>query len=48
LAAAIRNMSETSLVTNGVEASRTVIERYSWRTVFERMFETYKELCENK
>lgn len=44
LATAIRNMSETNLETAGVEASHRVIECYSWRTVFQRMFEIYTKI----
>jgi alpha-1,6-mannosyltransferase len=42
LAAAIQAMSKTDLEAAGNEASRRVIQRYSWRKVFDRMFETYQ------
>jgi glycosyltransferase involved in cell wall biosynthesis len=42
LAAAIQAMSKTNLEAAGNEASRRVIQRYSWRKVFDRMFETYQ------
>jgi alpha-1,6-mannosyltransferase len=44
LAAAIRTMSTTDLVAAGYEASCGVIRRYSWRKVFDRMFEIYQTL----
>ncbi len=44
LAAAIRAMSATDLEAAGQEASRGAIQRYSWRKVFDRMFETYQEI----
>jgi alpha-1,6-mannosyltransferase len=44
LAAAVWNMSKTNLESAGIDASRRVIERYSWRTVFHRMFEIYGAL----
>jgi alpha-1,6-mannosyltransferase len=42
LAAAIQAMCKTDLEAAGNEASRRVIQRYSWRKVFDRMFETYQ------
>jgi alpha-1,6-mannosyltransferase len=42
LAAAIQAMSKTDLEAAGTEASWRVIQRYSWRKVFDRMFETYQ------
>ena len=44
LAAAIRAMSATDLAKIGEEASKRVIQRYSWRKVFDRMFEIYREI----
>ena len=44
LAAAIRAMSEIDLEAAGIEASRRVIQRYPWRKVFERMFNTYQQI----
>ena len=44
LATAICDMSGTDLAKIGKEASRSVIQRYSWRKVFDRMFEIYQEL----
>jgi glycosyltransferase involved in cell wall biosynthesis len=44
LATAICDMSRTDLAKIGKEASRRVIQRYSWRKVFDRMFEIYREL----
>jgi len=44
LAAAIRAISQTDLQTAGQEASRRVIQRYSWRKVFDRMFEIYQKI----
>jgi alpha-1,6-mannosyltransferase len=44
LAAAIRAMSKTDLEAAGSEASRKVVQRYSWRKVFDRMFETYQKI----
>jgi hypothetical protein len=44
LAAAIRAMSKTDLESAGNEASQSVIQRYSWRKVFDRMFETYQKI----
>jgi hypothetical protein len=37
-------MSQTDLQTAGQEASRRVIQRYSWRKVFDRMFEIYQKI----
>jgi alpha-1,6-mannosyltransferase len=42
LAAAIQAMCKTDLEAAGNESSRRVIQRYSWRKVFDRMFETYQ------
>jgi alpha-1,6-mannosyltransferase len=44
LAAAIRAISSTDLEADGNEASRRVIQRYSWRKVFDRMFAIYEKL----
>jgi alpha-1,6-mannosyltransferase len=44
LAAAIRAMIKTDLGAAGNEASRRVIQRYSWRKVFDRMFEIYQKV----
>jgi alpha-1,6-mannosyltransferase len=44
LVAAIRAMSQTDLQAAGNEASRRVIQRYSWRQVFDRMFRTYQKI----
>ena len=44
LATAIRAMSATDLAKIGEEASKRVIQRYSWRKVFDRMFEIYQEV----
>lgn len=44
LVAAIRAMSCTDLQTAGCEASRRVIQRYSWQKVFDRMFEIYQKI----
>ncbi len=44
LAAAIRAMSEIDLEAAGIEASRRVRQRYPWRKVFERMFNTYQQI----
>jgi alpha-1,6-mannosyltransferase len=44
LAAAIRAMSHTDLAAAGNEASRRVIQRYSWQKVFDRMFEVYQKI----
>jgi alpha-1,6-mannosyltransferase len=44
LAAAIRAMSATDLAKIGEKASERVIQRYSWRKVFDRMFEIYQEI----
>ena len=43
-AVAIRAMSKTDLESAGNEASQSVIQRYSWRKVFDRMFETYQKI----
>ena len=37
-------MSHTDLVAAGNEASRRVIQRYSWPKVFDRMFEVYQKI----
>jgi alpha-1,6-mannosyltransferase len=44
LAVAIHAMSSTDLATIGHEASERVIQRYSWRKVFDRMFRIYQEI----
>jgi alpha-1,6-mannosyltransferase len=44
LAAAIRAMSDTNLEAAGIEASGRVTERYSWRKVFDRMFDIYRQV----
>ena len=44
LATAIRVMSETDLEAAGVEASARVVQRYSWRKVFDRMFDIYRQV----
>jgi alpha-1,6-mannosyltransferase len=44
LAAAIRAMSRTDLEAAGNEASQRVVQRYSWRRVFDRMFEIYETI----
>jgi alpha-1,6-mannosyltransferase len=48
LAAAVLNMSRTSLETNGALASRRVTERYSWQNVFRRMFAIYREVSTHR
>jgi alpha-1,6-mannosyltransferase len=45
LAAAVLNVSETDLEKAGLEASRRVARRYSWQTVFDRMFDIYDQLA---
>jgi len=45
LAAAVLTMSKTDLVKAGLEASRRVAGRYSWQTVFDRMFDIYNQLA---
>jgi alpha-1,6-mannosyltransferase len=45
LAAAVQTMSKTDLVKAGLEASRRVARRYSWQTVFDRMFDIYDQLA---
>lgn len=45
LAAAVLTMSNTDLEKAGLEASRRVIRRYSWQTVFDRMFDIYDQLA---
>ena len=45
LAAAILTMSNTDLAKAGLEASRRVARRYSWQTVFDRMFDIYGQLA---
>ena len=44
LAAAILTMSKTDLAKAGLEASYRVARRYSWQTVFDRMFDIYGQL----
>jgi alpha-1,6-mannosyltransferase len=44
LAAAIRAMSDTNLEAAGIEANGRVVQRYSWRKVFERMFDVYRQI----
>jgi alpha-1,6-mannosyltransferase len=44
LAAAICSISKTNLEAAGQEASRKVIQRYSWRQVFDRMFDVYQKI----
>jgi alpha-1,6-mannosyltransferase len=44
LAAAICAMSRTDLEAAGNEASQRVVQRYSWRRVFDRMFEIYETI----
>ena len=44
LAAAICAMSTTDLAKIGQKASERVGQRYSWRKVFDRMFEIYQEI----
>jgi alpha-1,6-mannosyltransferase len=44
LVAAIRTMSSTDLEAAGNEANRRVVQRYSWRKVFDRMFEIYQKI----
>src|ERR1700756_1811298 len=44
LAAAIRAISKTDLESAGNEASQSVIQRYSWRQVFDRMFDIYRQV----
>ena len=44
LAAAVRAMSRTDLQAAGNEASQRVVQRYSWRRVFDRMFEIYETI----
>ncbi len=44
LAAAICAISKTDLEADGNEASRRVIQRYSWRKVFDRMFAIYQKI----
>jgi alpha-1,6-mannosyltransferase len=45
LALAVLTMSKTDLEKAGLEASRRVARRYSWQTVFERMFDIYQQLA---
>jgi alpha-1,6-mannosyltransferase len=45
LAAAVLTMSNTDLEKAGLEASHRVIGRYSWQTVFDRMFDIYDQLA---
>ena len=45
LAAAVLTMVKTDLEKAGLEASRRVIQRYSWKKVFDRMFDIYKQLA---
>jgi len=45
LAAAVLTISKTDLVKAGLEASRRVAGRYSWQTVFDRMFDIYNQLA---
>ena len=45
LAAAILTMSKTDLAKAGLEASYRVARRYSWQTVFDRMFDIYNRLA---
>ncbi len=44
LAAAICSIATTDLSNIGHKASERVIQRYSWRKVFDRMFQIYQEL----
>jgi alpha-1,6-mannosyltransferase len=44
LAMAIEAMSGTNLEAAGNQASQRVIQRYSWRKVFDRMFEIYQKI----
>jgi alpha-1,6-mannosyltransferase len=44
LAAAIRAISDTDLEAAGTAASRSVIQRYPWRKVFDRMFTIYQKI----
>jgi alpha-1,6-mannosyltransferase len=43
LAIAIAEVCETNLEAAGIEASRRVANRYSWKTVFQHMFEIYEQ-----
>jgi alpha-1,6-mannosyltransferase len=45
LAAAVLAMSQTDLQKAGLEASRRVTRRYSWQKVFDRMFDTYRQIA---
>jgi alpha-1,6-mannosyltransferase len=45
LAAAVLTMSNTDLAKAGLEASHRVARRYSWQTVFDRMFDIYGKLA---
>ncbi len=42
LAEGIRAVSERDLTVEGAEASRVVRERYSWSTIFDRLFSVYR------
>ena len=44
LAAAIRAVAGLDLRREGLEASRIVRERFSWQTVFDRLFSIYREV----
>lgn len=44
LAGAIEKMFDRDLEALGQEASRTVRENYSWRTIFERLFSIYEDV----
>ncbi len=47
LAAAIRAVSETDLRREGLEASEVVRARFSWQTVFDRLFSIYREVIDS-
>jgi alpha-1,6-mannosyltransferase len=44
LASAISDAAKTDLRAAGEAASRTVRERYSWRTIFDRLFAVYRQV----
>jgi alpha-1,6-mannosyltransferase len=47
LAGAIRAAAATDLLAEGLAASVVVRERYSWRTVFDRLFSIYRDVIES-
>lgn len=47
LARAIRETAETDLRADGLDASRAVLDGYSWNAIFGRLFSVYREIIAN-